>query len=183
MPQSLRRSVLDDFFNSPPGRPGEYRCDLPTLRAMADRLHQAPRRQDLWMVLYTHQLALPIADYLACADLVTFWTWKPAELERLEENFSRAEAMVRGKSNSPDPRRRLALGCYMWDHDASRPMPIAAVEHQCRVGLEWLRRGRIEAMVFVSSGLADMPIDAVQWTRQWIAEVGDGETKGVDWRA
>ena len=115
--------VLDDFFNSPPGRPGEYRCDLPTLRAMADRLHQAPRRQDLWMVLYTHQLALPIADYLACADLVTFWTWKPAELERLEENFSRAEAMVRGKSNSPDPAQATGAGLL---HVGPRRQPADA---------------------------------------------------------
>ena len=40
-------------------------------------------------------------------------------------------------------------------------------------GLEWLRQGRIEGMVFLASCICDMGLETVEWTRQWIAEVGD----------
>ena len=42
-----------------------------------------------------------------------------------------------------------------------------------RLGLQWLQEGRINGMIFSGANLCDLNIDAVNWTRDWIAQVGD----------
>jgi hypothetical protein len=61
----------------------------------------------------------------------------------------------------------------MWDYGAQRPMPIPAMRRQCELGLRWLHEGRIEGMIFLASCICDLGLDAVEWTRAWIAEVAD----------
>jgi hypothetical protein len=65
------------------------------------------------------------------------------------------------------------LGCYLWDYGAKKPMPLELLWHQFQVGLRWLRQGRIEGMIFLASCLCDLELEAVEWTRNWIAQVGD----------
>ena len=47
------------------------------------------------------------------------------------------------------------------------------MKHQCEFGLKWLQQGRIEKMVFLANTVCDMGFDVADWTRNWIAEVGD----------
>ncbi len=61
----------------------------------------------------------------------------------------------------------------MWDYGMHKPMPVELMEMQCNIGLRWLREGRIEGMIFLSSCFRDLDLDAVEWTRSWIAKVGD----------
>ena len=61
----------------------------------------------------------------------------------------------------------------MWDYGAKCPMPISQMEKQCETGLQWLREGRIEGMVFLASCICDLDLEAVEWTRRWLAEVGE----------
>ena len=51
-------------------------------------------------------------------------------------------------------------------------MPLDLMRHQCELGLRWLRQGRIEGMIFLASCLCDLELEAVEWTRNWIAQVG-----------
>ena len=39
--------------------------------------------------------------------------------------------------------------------------------------MKWLRQGRIEGMIFLAAGLCDLNLEAVNWSRSWIAQVGD----------
>ena len=43
---------------------------------------------------------------------------------------------------------------------------------QCKRGLKWLREGRVQYLIFLSSTLCDMGLPSVEFARQWIAEVG-----------
>jgi hypothetical protein len=61
----------------------------------------------------------------------------------------------------------------MWDYGEKRPMPVELMEKQCTLGLEWLHQGRIEGLVFLASCICDLELEAVEWTRQWIARVAD----------
>ena len=118
------------------------------------------------MTLYTHNLDLPnIEKHLEQCDVVTYWTWRAEELKNLEQNFYRLEGLI--------PSSRKVLGCYMWDYGDHRPMPIALMQHQCQLGLKWLREGRIEGMIFLASCICDLGLEAVEWTRKWIREVGE----------
>jgi hypothetical protein len=44
---------------------------------------------------------------------------------------------------------------------------------QCEKGMRWLEEGRIEGMIFLANTVADLGFETVEWTRQWIEEVGD----------
>ena len=52
-------------------------------------------------------------------------------------------------------------------------MPVQRMKKQCELGLRWLQEGRIEGMVFLANTVADLDLEAVEWTRKWIADVGD----------
>lgn len=161
---NLQGAIMDDFFHAPDASGAVSRYSVPQLEYFAGRLHSASRPLDLWVVLYDHNLGLPVAPLLAPCDVVTFWTWTADALPQLTANLPRARALAPGK--------RIALGCYMWDYGRGQAMPIASMAAQCRQGLAWLRTGEIDGMIFLASCICDMNLETVEWTRRWIAEVG-----------
>jgi len=161
---NLCGAIMDDFFYTEPKESGAIsRVSVEQLRGFRARLQGATRPLDLWVTVYTHDLRLPIQPYLEPCDVLTFWTWRAEHLADLEGNFARLEALA--------PAKRKVLGCYMWDYGPKKPMPLAAMRRQCQLGLEWLRAGRIEGMIFLASCICDLGLETVEWTRRWIAEV------------
>lgn len=161
---NLRGAIMDDFFHAPDANGAVSRFSVPQLAHFADRLHSASRPLDLWVVLYDHDLHLPVAPLLAPCDVVTYWTWTADALPQLATNLHKARALAPGK--------RIVLGCYMWDYGRAQAMPIAAMKEQCEQGLAWLKSGEIDGMIFLASCICDLNLETVEWTRRWIAEVG-----------
>ena len=60
----------------------------------------------------------------------------------------------------------------MWDYGDRKPIPVEVMERQCEAGLKWLREGRIEGIIFLPTCICDMELEAVEWTRRWIASHG-----------
>ncbi len=164
---------MDDFFRFqlgyvPKSPTEETPASLSTkeLEQLRKRLDINGRKLDLGVVVYTHQLDKQIIPHLKYCDIVSLWTWDPADLAHLEDNFAKLQALAPGK--------RILLGLYMWDFAGKgKPMPIPLMKKQCELALKWLREGRIEGMIFLAAGLCDLNLEAVNWTRSWIAEVGD----------
>lgn len=159
---NLTGFIMDDFFVN--SGTGEANLSLKALGELRDQLVVAGTRRDLYVVVYKHQLDPPIQPYLNLCDKITYWTWHARELVDLEKDFTRLEALA--------PGRPKLLGCYMWDFGEQRPTPLDLMQKQCRVGLEWLHEGRIEGIIFLANTVADLDLPSVEWTRQWIAEVG-----------
>jgi hypothetical protein len=103
-------------------------------------------------------------------DAVCFRTWRARDLENLEGNFAAYRKLA--------PARRTLLGIYMWDFGDKKPIPIPLMEHQCRLGLQWLHRGEIEGLIFHCTPLCDMKLEAVEWSKDWIAHHAN-ETVGA----
>jgi hypothetical protein len=61
----------------------------------------------------------------------------------------------------------------MWDYGRKSPMPLDVLRDLYGLGLDWLRQGRIEGMIFLASCICDLELEAVEWTREWIAKIGD----------
>lgn len=157
---NLSGAIMDDFFS---GGRGRYKPDQ--LADFRRQLHAAERPLDLYVVLYTHDLEKPVQAHLANVDAITLWTWQAKELNRLEDNFRRLEEIA--------PSSRKLLGVYLWDFGASAPIPLDAMRHQCRLGLEWLRTGRVEGLVFLANCVADLDLETVHYARELIEQVGD----------
>ena len=71
------------------------------------------------------------------------------------------------------PKKKLMLGCYMYLFFDRQPMPVEDMKLQCEMGLRWLEEGRIEGIIFIANTLMDLDIEAVDWTRDWIREIGE----------
>jgi hypothetical protein len=158
-------AIMDDFFHDPDDTGAVARFSPAELASFRERLQGNRPPLDLWVVVYTNDLDRPLGPFLDECDVVSLWTWRAAELANLERNFARFERLAPGK--------RTVLGCYMWDYGDSRPMPVEMMRRQCDLGLSWLQAGRIEGMVFLATCICDLGVEAVEWTRDWIAEVGD----------
>lgn len=162
---NLTGAIMDDFFHAADAEGNVSRVSVDELAQFRAQLQAAARPLDLYVVVYAHDLALPIQHHLAQCDVITYWTWTADELGALEVNFARLEEMA--------PAQRKILGCYLWDYGAEKPMPVDGMRRQCELGLRWLREGRIEGIIFLSNSACDQEIETVEWTRQWIAEVGE----------
>ena len=154
---------MDDFFH----RDGSGALGAEQLKGLRRQMVVEGRRLDLYVVLYTHQLDLPVGPLLEYCDKITLWTWKHQDLAGLDRDFRRLEQLA--------PKHGKLLGLYMWDFGNKGPMPVRWMKHQCELGLKWLREGRVEGLVFLANSVADLDLEAVEWSRRWIAEVGDQE--------
>jgi hypothetical protein len=154
--------MMDDFFKSEPDKVAVYTAE--DLQNIRQRLTVEDRTLDLWVVLYQQQLDLPIKEHLALCDVATYWTWWAERIESLEEQYTRFEALA--------PSCRKVLGIYMWDYGNKKPISLSFMEQQCNIGLRWLKEGRIDGMIFLASCICDLELEAVEWTRAWIQDVG-----------
>ena len=154
--------VMDDFFHS---KEGKASIGIDELKELRRRMQLTDRRLDLYVILYDHWLDWNVKQHFDLCDKVIFWTWEAKNLDRLTENFSRFE-------NIAGNRGKL-LGCYLYDYGAKKPIPKEVMQRQCEEGLGLLDSGRIEGMVFLASNVCDIDLEAVEWTREWIADVGD----------
>lgn len=152
--------IMDDYFH----KDGAGSLTDEQLKALRERLVIGGQKRDLVVVVYKHQLHLPIQKQLDYCDEITFWTWKSPDLKDLEKNFDRLEKLA--------PRHGKLLGCYLWDFGTRKPMPLELMKKQCELGRKWLEQGRIEGMIFLGSNVCDLELESVEWTRQWIADVG-----------
>jgi len=162
---------LDDFFRGKPDSPQLASLTLDELRAVQRELKGAGKKLDLYVTLYTRMLNLPIGEYLKLIDVITLWSGETAELANLDQNLTGLEKLA--------PQSRKLLGCYTAEYDGHRtpmwlPLPVAAMKHQCEVGLRWLREGRIEGIIIYGNFL-DLGWESQEWAREWIQKVGDTE--------
>ncbi|MCU0963297.1 MAG: hypothetical protein MUF48_24660, partial [Pirellulaceae bacterium] len=123
------------------------------------------RKLPIMAVLYTGQISPRAKWHLDEVDEVCLWTWRPEDLKDLEAHLTSFETLVPGKP--------VYLGCYTYDFHASRPLPLPLMKQQTDTGYGWLRAGRIRGMIFLATPNVDVGLEAVDWTRQWIQDVGD----------
>jgi hypothetical protein len=162
---------MDDFFNKETSDgPGTH--TLAELDAFREQLVVAGRQLNLWVVLYTHQLEMAHQKQLERMDVINLWTWHASELEELDENFARLEEI--------NPGKKLSLGIYMYDYGDRKEIPLDLMKHQCERALTWLREGRIDSAALLGSYMCDLGYETVEWTREWIKEVGDQPVSGRD---
>lgn len=126
-----------------------------------DRGQQLP----ITAVVYARQISPSLKPYLDEVNQVSLWTWRPADLDHLPDNLAAVEKLIPGKP--------VLLGCYMYDFDRREPLSVERMKMQVETGYRWLREGRVAGMIFLATPNVDVGLEAVEWTRKWIAQHGD----------
>ncbi len=148
--------IADDFFvKEVPA------IDLGKLSKIKEKMKE--NKLELWAVIYQHQLNLSVEKYIEKFDLMTYWIWRSEEINEIEENFN--------KFCDKHPEKRKMLGCYMWDYGNGKPMPLALMQKQCSLGLQWLGEKKIEGIIFLASCICDLKLESVEGTREWITSL------------
>ncbi len=169
---NLNEFYLDDFFDGMAPRDeitGLAKSYMPMeqLKALKLDMQKLKRQPKLTMVLYTHQLNPGIKQYFEYCDRVSLWTWWATDLSILEDNFRKYRELI--------PDKPTLLGIYMWDFGNQRPIPSERMKIQLDFAYEKLKTGAVEGLIFHCTPLCDLDIEAVHYSRQWIAEHGDEE--------
>lgn len=176
---------LDDFITDAKkqadgrvvGHPALQPDDLKRAR---EQMKAVGRPMEIWVTLYTNEInpsrktassafrgcEPPLAGFLDQFDVLTLWTWNSDELRELEENLVALEKIA-------PKNARIALGLYIWDYHNRKPVPVELMEHQCELGLKWLREGRIHDMIFLANTVLDVGLPSAEFSRQWIKKVGN----------
>ena len=164
---NISGAILDDFFLSAETADKSIaRHSLESIRSMCNKLHNfRKRRLDLWMVWYTYQLDFNVGDYIKLTDVITLWTWKGSDLQELDNNIQ--------KFIEKTPGKRRLVGVYMWNYGERKPLTMDQMKYQLDRCYYWLKKEKIEGLIFCSNAIADIGLDTVEYTRKWIAEVGN----------
>ena len=156
---------LDDFFTQR-GDPDPAVMSLDEVRSLKRRMVLADRDLRLGVTFYDHDLDRPeLIPHLDLCDDVGLFTWEAHRLRNLETNLATLERI------SPSSTKFLNL--YLYDYGCKQPMPLDLMQLQAEIGLRWLREGRVGGLILLASCICDLEFEAVEWTRKWIAEVGD----------
>jgi hypothetical protein len=161
--------MLDDFWSGGPDGNRGIILALEELRVISEEVRR--RRLDLWAVLYISELFRKdeILPYLEHIDRLTLWSWFPEHLRDLDRKLSLFRDL------KPDKPRYM--GCYLWDYGRKCPMPMDVVRLQCERGFDLTRQGDLNGLIFLGSPVCDVGLEAVEWVRSWISEVGDERWK------
>ena len=166
---NLTGVMMDDFFHDvAPDGSMTAALSRDHLSEMRAQLELPDRSLELWVVVYDYMMADAMRGHLDLCDVATFWTWKSEQLRDLEANFGRFEQLAQ--------KQRKVLGCYLYDYGNEQPMPLEFMKKQSEFGLQLLKTGRIEGMIFLASCVCDIGLETVEWVRGWIREVGEQPT-------
>lgn len=191
---NLTGIYLDDFVKDRHRRPDGTFAGKPAmteeqLRDMRGQLSKVPRPMDVWATVYAYDLdpehpehthcEPPLVDSLKHFDVIVLWTWKSADLRDLEKSLSRIEA-------AKPKETKIALGIYLWDYTGideakkadpsylyGKPVPLDLMEYQCRMGLQWLKEGRVCDLVILGNTHLDIGSPTAPWMREWIRKHGE----------
>ena len=175
---------LDDFIVKAKVQPDGHQLGQPALRveelkqARAE-MKAAGRPLEIWATLYTHEInparklaapvfqacEPPLATFFDQFDVLTLWTWNSEEIPELEANLAALEKLA-------PKHARIALGFYLWDFENRKPVPVELMQHQCDLGLKWLREGRIHDLIFLANTMLDVGMPSAEFSREWIKKNG-----------
>jgi len=158
---------LDDFFIGD-GNPQDGQetpnanLSLKQIEELRKEMEGLKKKTDLSVVLYSHQLHPAIKHHIDYCDVVSFWTWRATDLVTLKDNFEKYREII--------PDKPTLLGIYMWDFGNRRLITMEMMKLQLDFALEKFKQGQIEGMIFHCTPLVDLGLEAVEYSRKWIAE-------------
>ena len=170
---NLVRFYLDDYFafvkdDSHNPEMGYEILTLDTIQNLHQEVKSLKQPTDISMVIYAdalRDLGPRIKPHLDCCDVVSFWTWYATNLVALEDNFRNYRKIV--------PDKPTLLGIYMWDFGNQKPIPLETMKLQLDFALEKFKQNEIDGMIFHCTPLVSLGLEAVEYSKKWIAEYAD----------
>lgn len=156
---NLRGGVVDDMIaNCGPN------YSIREYRKIYDALHRHNPDLELYAVVYTYELDLPIAKRLSdCIDRVILWTWSAGDLIQLDMNLEKCRLLYPGK--------KIMMGVFMFDYGLTAlPNQVAAMEFQLSRARRYLSEGKIQDIVILGDREIEKCPDAAEYIRKFFRD-------------
>ncbi len=141
------------------------------LESVTTTLAKACRPMELWATLYISNLETEVwksnPAFWEHFTGLSLWTWEYKDLPKLKENFEKVKECF--------PDKKLYLGVYIYDYTSGEPVPDDMMELQCEFGLEKLKAGEIEGIIFLTNCTMGIGLPSEYWLRNWIDKVKNTE--------
>lgn len=160
---NITGAFLDDYFSIVPEQAHHTENVINDLKEIREKLNNAHRYLELYVVWYTHQFNDIDPKIMECVDGITMWTWEYENLKELKTNFTHVENMF--------PHKKKFLGIYMLDYPSGMAIPDEYMELQCEYGLKLLKEGRAEGLIFCTNCVMGVGLPSEKWLRHWINKV------------
>jgi hypothetical protein len=161
-------AYLDDFFSRFGEKPEEHTDELlACIQEIRGKLSAAARPMPVYVTAYMHNIQNVAPSVLNLLDGLMFWTWKSQELPLLPERFAKAEKAC--------PNHKKLLGIYMYDFTTREAVDMELMKFQCEYGLEMLKTGRVDGLVFEANSVMGIGLPTEEYLREWIAQTRDVE--------
>ncbi len=164
-------TYLDDFFCRFGAKPQEHTDELlGCIRGIRSTLSTAARPVPIYVTAYMQGMEDIAQSVLDELDGLVFWTWRSAELPLLPKRLEQAEKRC--------PAHKKLLGIYMYDFTTREAVDMELMKFQCEFGLEMLKAGRVEGLVFEANSVMGIGLPTEEYLREWIAQTGTVELQG-----
>ena len=161
-------AYLDDFLTRFGENPQEHTDELLAyIQGIRRKLSEAARPMPVYVTAYMHNLDKVAPSVLELLDVLVFWTWQSKELPLLPRRFEAAEKAC--------PRHRKFLGIYMYDFTTREAVDMELMKFQCDYGLEMLKAGRVDGLVFEANSVMGIGLPTEDFLREWITSTRDVE--------
>lgn len=160
---NITGAFMDDFFGKFKNDPDPNASARALLSEIRGELDKACRHMDLYVVWYTHEISGVDPRVLSYIDGITLWTRESKNLPDLTANFDTIE-------NNFKDKKKL-LGIYMYDFTTGMPLTDEQMEFQCEFGLEMMKKGRLDGMIFETNAVMGVGLPSEMWLREWVERV------------
>ena len=130
-------------------------------------LNSAERPLPMWLTVYTKDVADCDASVYGLFDVLTLWNWNTLEFSHYRESFELLEKRF--------PEQKKYIGVYLLRYACGEPTPDDYLEQQCEFGLQMLKEGRADGIIFLTNCVMGVGLPSEYWVRKWIDKVKDME--------
>ena len=159
--------IFDDFA-------GPKRLEFYTparLREIRRRMCDgAGRNLDMMAVYYYGQCdgGVGFAPWIAELDVVTLWSMQQDIIRDVDRHLDNMLRLTGG--------RRVFAGCYLWGYAPSKePVDEELLKYELAVYLDYMKRGKLDGIIFCANVVCDIGLRVPELARQWIRDNGDVE--------
>lgn len=160
---NIHGAFMDDVFGKFAQAPDRVEKTAAFLKEIREGLDQACRPMELYSVWYTHEMWAAVPEIFDMIDGVSQWTWNYSEIPLIRERFEQLEKTF--------PKHKKFLGVYMYDFSSGQPVPLDLMELQCEQGLQWMKEGRLDGMIFEANSVMGVGLPSEKWLTDWIERV------------
>lgn len=130
-------------------------------------LNTAERPLPMWLTVYTKDVAACDASIVELFDVLTLWNWNTPEFSDYKTSFELLEQRF--------PKQKKYVGVYLYWYACGEPTPNDYLEQQCAFGLQMLKEGRADGIIFLTNCVMGVGLPSEYWVRNWIDQVKNQE--------